>query len=328
MNRRYPSLGGWATLAVLLPALGIAGMNGPVPDEDAYLLDRLWESYLASPSLEKERVGLALGGGGSRGLAHIGILKVLEQERVPVDQIAGASVGALIGALYAAGVTTTQLETMARDIGWDALTNASRVAFVRLVLSQKLLSSERMESYLRKHIGEKRFEDLRVPFACTATDLQTGERLVFREGPVAPAARASATIPGLFEPVVFRHRFLVDGGLVGNVPTDLARALGADRVVAVDVSSDYSTFEPNNVLSTMSQAIFIQSERLSQAYLKEADLIIRPEMKNISPIDLSRSQDSIDAGVLAAHRAMPGLKAMLVSRKGLALLDVRRKGRG
>jgi len=307
-----------AFMALFLVVFSIslaASAQSPVTNEDDFALQTLWDAYKALPQDSVQKVGLALGGGGARGLAHIGILKVFQEEQVPIHAIAGTSVGALIGGLYAAGVPTSQLETMARDIGWDALTNYSRVSFLRLVVAQKLLSTDRMESYLRRHIGDRRFDELKIPFSCVATDLQTGERVIFREGNVALAARASATIPGLFEPVMFRHRFLVDGGLVGNVPTDLARALGGQVIIAVDISSDFSKFDPKNVLSTVSQAILIQSALLSQAALKEADWVIRPAMEAISPIDLTRSEESMDAGTLAARRAIPSIKQILIDHE-------------
>jgi len=219
-------------------------------------MDMLWDQYQSIPQKQHLKIGLALGGGGARGLAHIGVLKALEQERVPIDMIAGTSVGALIGSLYAAGVSTAEMEEMSQEIGWPSLTNFSRLSLFRLVVAEKPLSSTNMELYLRRHIGEIRFDQLKIPFTCVATDLQTGERVVFREGPVALAARASSTIPGVFEPVIFRHRYLVDGGLVDNIPTDLVANMGADLIIAVDVTADFSQFQPTGVLSALNQSTF------------------------------------------------------------------------
>lgn len=295
-------------------AIAVAADHRPVPDEDKALMDALWDDYRAVPNKPAVHVGLALGGGGARGLAHIGVLKVFEQEGVPIDRIAGSSVGALIGALYAAGSSTEDLERMAHDIGWSALTNYSGVTMVRLIMVQTLLSTDRMEAYLRKRMGDIRFDELKIPFVCAATDLQTGERVVFREGPVVPAARASATIPGLFSPVVFRHRYLVDGGLVSNLPTDLVRSIGADIVVASDVSSDYSSVEPKSVFSTMAQAIYIQGLQLNQDSRRLADVVIAPNLRDISPTDLTRSAECIDAGSRAAHHAVVEVKQKLIDR--------------
>ena len=151
-------------------------------------------------------------------------------------------------------------------------------------------------------MGDIRFDELKIPFVCAATDLQTGERVVFREGPVVPAARASATIPGLFSPVVFRQRYLVDGGLVSNLPTDLVRSIGADIVVASDVSSDYANVEPGSVLSTITQAVYIQGQQINRENRRLADVIVTPDLRDISPMDLTRSAECIDAGSRAARQ--------------------------
>jgi NTE family protein len=286
----------------------------PVASEDEFLLDVLWDGYRNLPERKEPQLGLALGGGGARGLAHIGVLKVLEEEGVPINMIAGTSVGALIGALYAAGVSTSEMEEMSQEIGWSSLTNYSRFSMMRLVLTEQPLSSKNMEVYLDKHLQGKRFDELNIPFACVATDLQTGERVVFREGQVALAARASATIPGLFEPVVFRHRYLVDGGLVSNIPTDLVKLMGADVIIAIDVTSDLSRFQPKNIISTLNQAISIQSESKSHEELTRADFAVRPQLGDITAMDLARSPECIDAGSLATRRAIPGIKRMLVDK--------------
>src|SRR5262245_59115457 len=191
---------------------------------------------------------------------------------------------------------------------------------MRLVLTEQPLSSKNMELYLQKHINDKRFEELKIPFACSATDLQTGERVVFREGPVALAARASATIPGLFQPVVFRHRYLVDGGLVSNIPTDLLVSMGAEVILVADVTSDLSRFQPRNIMATLNQAMFIQSEAMSQEELARADLVIRPKLADISAFDLSRSAECIDLGSLATRRSVPALKRLLIDKNLDAIL--------
>jgi NTE family protein len=305
-----------------------AGQISPVPSEDDFLLDVLWDGYLNLSERRDPKIGLALGGGGARGLAHIGVLKVLEEEGVPINIIAGTSVGALIGSLYAAGVSTTEMEEMTQEIGWSSLTNYSRFSMFRLVLTEQPLSSKNMEIYLEKHLKGKRFDELKIPFACVATDLQTGERVVFREGPVALAARASATIPGLFEPVVFRHRYLVDGGLVSNIPTDLVTLMGADSIIAVDVTSDLSHFQPKNIVSTLNQAISIQSEAKSHDELTRAHFVIRPQLGEITAMDLGRSAECIDAGSLASRHAIPGIKRLLVDKNLNTILRYGKNGRG
>jgi NTE family protein len=302
-----------ASLAPTAP-LSTAKSASPVASEDDFLLDFLWQQYRALPKDDSMKVGVALGGGGARGLAHIGVLRVLQEEDIPIDMIAGTSVGALIGALYAAGIPASDLETMTQEVGWSSLTNYSRLALFRLLVSESPLSSEKMEQYFRRHIGDKRFNELKIPFACVATDLQTGERVVFREGSVALAARASATIPGIFEPVVFRHRYLIDGGLVSNIPTDLLSLMGATIMIAVDVTADFSRFQPKSILGVLNQAIYIQSEAMSKEELARADIIIRPPLGDISAIDIARYAECIDGGVLATRQAIPLVKRTLIDK--------------
>ena len=312
-----------ASSLVALPS-SLPAASSPVANEDAFLLDTLWARYRALLPKDDIKVGIALGGGGARGLAHIGVLKALEEEDVPIGAISGTSVGALIGSLYASGVSTAQMEQMSQEIGWSSLTNYSRFSLLRLLMTGQKLSTSNMELYLRQHIGDKRFDELKIPFACVATDIQTGEKLVFREGAVALAARASATIPGMFEPVPFRHRFLVDGGLVSNLPTDLVALMGADPIVAVDVTTDFTHAQPKNVLDILNQAIYIQSERLAQDELSRAQVVIRPRLEDITMMDLSRSDECIDAGTLAGRRAVPEIKRLILDKRFEQLLAASR----
>lgn len=312
-----------AVLFALFAAV-VQAAQSPVANEDDFLLDTLWSRYRALLPKDDIKVGIALGGGGARGLAHIGVLKALEEEDVPIGAISGTSVGALIGGLYAAGISTAQMEQMTQEIGWSSLTNYSRFSLLRLMVTGQKLSTNNMEVYLRRHIGDTRFDELKIPFSCVATDIQTGEKLVFREGPVALAARASATIPGMFEPVPFRHRFLVDGGLVSNLPTDLVALMGADPIVAVDVTADFVHAQQKNVLDVLNQAIYIQSERLTQDELSRAQVVIRPRLDDITMMDLSRSDECIDAGTLAGRRAVPQIKRLILDKRFEQLLAASR----
>jgi NTE family protein len=247
-------------------------------------------------------------------LVHIGVLKVLEREGVPVDLVVGTSVGAIVGALYAAGVRTSDIEGMASEVGWDQLTDLSSARVVRLLVSERLLSTQKMEKYLQARIGEKTFADLKTEFACLATDVRTGEGIVLREGSVALAARASATMPGIFEPVPFRHRLLIDGGVVDNVPTEVARRLGADILLCVYVPVDLSRNNVSNVLTMMTQALYIQGQAMSEDRVKRADFLIKPEVSDISALELWRSKECMEAGQRAAEAAWPDLKKLLVEK--------------
>jgi NTE family protein len=283
-------------------------------DQEEFITNYLWQKVISLSPPERPRIALVLGGGGARGIAHIGVLKVLNEEKLPVDIIVGNSVGALVGALYAGGQPMDKIEKLGENVGWNDLTDYSDPSILRLIISRRLLSTEKMELYLKKSMGNARFEDLRIPFACVATDLRTGERIILREGEVAPAARASATVPGLFDPVEYRHRLLVDGGLSDNIPIDVAKLLGADFIIAVPVSGDISVHDVSNVFKVLMQAIYIQGRQLDIDKLKEADFVIAPDVKEVTVADLSKSKECIESGMVAARQGVAGLKRKLIER--------------
>lgn len=284
-------------------------------DPDGERLDEaIWLRLRGLAPGQRPRVAVVLSGGGARGLSHIGVLKVLEREKVPVDLVVGTSVGALVGALYAAGIPLTDIERMSREVGWDTLTDVSTSGLVRLLVSETLLSSKKTEEYLIRQLGEKTFDQLKIPFACTAVDIRTGELLILREGSVALAARASATMPGVFEPVSFRHRLLVDGGVVNNVPTDVARLLGADVIICSYAPADFSRRSVSNVLMTLNQALYIQGQVLNETRLAAADLVIRPQVRDVATFELWKSAQCVAAGEQAAQSAWTAVRTTLAHR--------------
>ncbi|MCB4792679.1 MAG: patatin-like phospholipase family protein [Elusimicrobia bacterium] len=283
-------------------------------DNEKILTDLLWSRVIALRPPHRPKVALVLGGGGARGFAHIGVLKVLEEEKVPIDIVTGTSVGALIGALYASGLDVNQFEKMSENVGWNDLVNASGPALVNLLLTNQLLSSERMEKYLKKNIRDLRFDELKIKFACVATDIITGERIIFKEGEIVPCVRASATMPGVFEPVEYRHRYLVDGGLVDNIPVDVAKLLGADFIIAVAVSGNFSKNRISNVFMVLTQSINIQGKLLDKDNLGMSDIVIQPDVGDVSAIDLGCSNECIDAGITATRKSVAVLKQMLIKK--------------
>jgi NTE family protein len=261
-------------------------------------------------------VGLVLGGGGARGLSHIGVLKVLEEERIPIDEIVGVSVGALIGALYAAGIPLSDIEKMAHEVGWDKLTDFSKISFLKLILSDELLSSEKMERYLNKQFGDKYFTDLKIPFTCVATDIRNGERVVFREGPVAIAARASATVPAIFKPVEYRQRLLVDGGLVDNLPTDEVNISQRENsiVVAVIPTATTKIGDSYSVFQSFLRSIDIQKDVILDVKKKSADFLIEPLVGDMGIADLNKGLESIESGTLATRLLALDLKKKILRK--------------
>ncbi|MBN1824076.1 MAG: patatin-like phospholipase family protein [Endomicrobiales bacterium] len=289
-------------------------------DEEEFITDYLWKRFVSLKVPERPKIVLVLGGGGARGLAHIGVLKVLEEEKVPVDMVVGTSVGALIGALYCAGVPIDHIEKIGETVGWNQVTNVRESTIIKLLVSEKLMSTEKMEKYLNEKIGNKRFDELKTPFVCLATDLMTGEKIILREGEVALAARASSTIPGVFDPVEYRHRFLIDGGLFDNIPVDVAKLLGGDFIITSAVSADIAKNSVSNVFMILTQAIYIQGKHMDAERLKDSDVIIRPQVSEVTAVDLGKGRECIDAGISAARQTAAHIKRELIGKVSTDLL--------
>lgn len=254
-------------------------------------------------------VGLALGGGMARGCAHIGVLRELEKHDIPIDLIAGTSVGSLIGGAYAAGLSPDQIEKMALTISWNDL---GRVTISKL----GFYNSERTEEYVRKHFPVTEFEKARLPFGAVATDIQTGKMVIFTEGSLPLAIRASCAMPIFYTPVVVNGRMMVDGGLVGHIPASVARLMGADLVIAIDVNSQHLPIPPpTHLFSVMSQALSVMGRTAVQYLYADADIVIRPQIEQVRPDDLSKAADMIAAGEEAVRRVIDKIKRSLAPRR-------------
>lgn len=259
--------------------------------------------------MKRPTVGLALGGGMARGCAHVGVLREFEKNNIPIDLIAGTSVGSLIGGAYAAGLSADQIEKMALTIRWRDL---GRVTVSKLGFN----SSERTEEYVRSRFPVLEFEKLRMPFGAVACDLQTGKMVVFTEGNLPLAIRASCALPVYYTPVLVNGRMMVDGGLVGHLPASVARTMGADIVIAVDVNSQHQPIpQPMHMFTVMAQAMAIQGRSAVSYLYQDADLVIRPEITHVRPDDLSKAAEMIAAGEEAARHVMPRLKQLIAPKK-------------
>jgi NTE family protein len=273
-------------------------------------------------SPEATIVGLVLGGGGARGLAHLGVLRILEANGIPVHRIAGTSMGAIIGALYASGVSLDAMEAEVRQGG--KLTRFIRLVDFEMREGSYLFKGNRIRKLLAQYIGEERqFSDLRLPFAAVTVDLLTGQEVVLREGSVVDAVRASMAVPGVFAPVEMGNMMLADGGVLNNVPVDVARQMGANVVIAVDVLPDFGPNRPGEpaVVQPLKprrspaayqmlwnvQAIMISALTSTRLACCPPDVIIRPEL----PTDLDmligfhRPLEAFEAGEKAAQEALP-----------------------
>lgn len=260
--------------------------------------------------LNRPRVGLALSGGGARGIAHVGVLRALEENNIPIDAIAGASAGSLIGGSYAAGLSIAQLQQMAHAFRWR---HTSRFSFSRLGFQ----SNAGLEKYLRTNLPATRFEDLNIPFAAMVTDLRKGELIVFRDkGDVPFAIRASCCVPAFYVPVRDRDgKLLVDGGIVANLPISQTRELGADLVIAVDVNFDGVRFfeQPRTALGVLTY-IFMAVERIvSDQERGNADVLVAPKVGHIRWDQTRRADELVELGYEAGLQAIDKIKAIIAA---------------
>lgn len=279
---------------------------------EALIRDWLWNRFLQLP--DRPKIGLALGGGGARGFAHLGVLKVFVQQAVPVDIIAGTSVGGIVGAFYAAGISFAEIEEIGRQLRWSEIARFSPTL-------KSFFTAYGMDRVLRKGLGKKRFVDLKIPFGCVACDLRTGEKIFFREGELIPAIRASSAAIGWFEPVEYQQRTLVDGGIIDSVPVDLAELMGADFIIGVPIEVDWTKLKLNSMLDFLYQGLIIQRNLISKDILKGADFIIRPDVEGIGVLDMEKIGVGIQRGEFAAHRAVDEIKDLLLERHFVRILS-------
>jgi len=252
--------------------------------------------------VNKGRIGLALGGGVVRGLAHVGVLSVLEREGIPVDCLAGASAGALVGAAYCAGVGIQRIREMASRMSWRRLAGPSwpRQGFVTFA---------KMERWLAAELGDLNFADLAIPFAAMAIDLEDGRRVVLREGRLAPAVRASCSVPGIVTPVQIGGRLLGDGGVVDNLPVSAVREMGADFVIGVDVC--VPSFQRRWGPLRFGFAALETLVRRAGGGLAAADCLIAPKLAGASYIRFSRYAELITLGEQAAEESLSLIRVAL-----------------
>ena len=250
-------------------------------------------------------IGIALGGGFARGIAHVGVLKILEEEKIPISFVAGTSVGALIGAAYCSGVSTAELEEVACRVRFKT--------FARWTLSRHgFATNQRMIGFLNSILKVKSFEELRIPLAVAATDLSTGEGVVFHSGPLVDPVRASCAYPGMFLPVNIRGRWLVDGMLAHAVPTRPLVEMGASRVLAVHLRGTWTTGSaPRHLFDVIGQCFAIAQDMSSSHWKEAADLIIEPDVQGFEYDAFVHTAALIKAGEVATRQALPTIKKWL-----------------
>jgi NTE family protein len=265
-------------------------------------------------------IGLALGGGFARGIAHIGVLKVLEEEGIPVRVVTGTSVGALIGAAYCSGLSVAELEEVAHKVRFTT--------FARWTISRYgFASNDRMVSFLTRTLKVKTFEELRIPLGVSATDFNTGEGVVFHSGSIIDPVRASCAYPGMFLPVEIRGRYLVDGMLSHPVPSRPLREMGADRVLAVHLKGSWSSGgAPRHLFDVIGQSFAIAQDAMSCLWREAADLVIEPDVAGFGYDDFQRADDLIGVGEAAMRKALPEVRKWLEAPVEATFPAIERRG--
>ncbi|MBV8047409.1 MAG: patatin-like phospholipase family protein [Paludibacterium sp.] len=257
------------------------------------------------------KIGLALGGGAAKGFAHVGVIKVLEANGISADIVTGTSAGSVVGSLYAAGYNPAQLQQIAARLDETNLADFT-------LSSHGFIKGERLQSFINAQVQNRPIEKLAKPFGAVATELDNGERVVFRLGNTGQAVRASASIPNVFLPVEIAGRRYVDGGLVSPVPVSAAREMGADLVIAVDISARPKAGVATGFLSMLDQSLNIMSVAALNSELKQADVVIRPQVQNIGSAAFDARNQAIRAGEIAAQQAISLIRIKL-QQKQLAM---------
>ncbi len=265
----------------------------------------------ASSAHARRKIGYALGGGAVRGAAHLGFLSVFEQAGIKPDFIAGTSAGAIVGAGYAAGLPVADMSRLVRHTSWRDVTD---VAWKR---SMSVFDTTPLRMWIQEAIGDIEFSDLLIPFAAVACNIDDGRRVVIRQGSVVRAAVASSAIPGLFNPQLWDAYLLVDGGLVENLPVSVARAMGADIVIAVDVSPAFRHGQrPKSLLDVVSATLSIAAGNTQTAARADADFLIQPEIDSFPPWDFGNAAEIEEAGRAAARQVIDDVLAALGKMPG------------
>jgi NTE family protein len=274
--------------------------------------------------MNRKKIGIALGGGSARGFAHIGVLEILDKENIPVDMIAGTSAGAIVGALYAQGMSAARIKEIVLEMDW-----LRRMQLVDISLPKTgFLAGKKITELLKSLIGDVEFSDLKMPFACTATDIMTGEEIIINKGPVLEAVRASISVPIIFSALKYNGRFLVDGGLVDQVPVDVVKDMEPDITIGVNVTPRISntrkriyideavsykkpTEKEPNMYTIMMNYMSIMNSQAADASLKRADIVIEPRLAGITFTDFKKAEQCILEGEFAGIDALLGIKKLL-----------------
>ncbi len=292
---------------LLLASLALAACSSLPPPPVPVNVPAPVEPVTPKPPPKPPRIGLALGGGAARGFAHIGVIQVLEEQGIKVDLVAGTSAGSLVAALYASGKSGNEMAQLAETMDEGAITDW---AFP----TRGLIRGEALARYVREKTGNKLIEQMPLPLGILATELSDGSPILFRTGDTGTAVRASSSVPAVFQPVKIGNREYVDGGLVAPVPVRFARQMGAELVIAVDISSPPEEKPSGDALHMLLQTFSIMSRSINAYELREADVVVRPGLNGVGSADFSARKRSIQAGREAAQSMLATIRQRIAAK--------------
>ena len=272
-------------------------------------------SLLHSPTpapvpVKPAKIAVVLGGGGSKGFAHIGVLKVLEAQNIPIHMVVGTSAGSLVGSLYASGKSAFDLQGIALKMDKDNV-----IDYDWKIWSGGLIKGDKLENFINTNLKNTPIEKLKIPFYAVATNIATGEETVFARGNTGMAVRASCSVPAIFHPLKIGNSTYVDGGVVSPVAVDVARRNGADIVIAVDISGGLNKEVPDGIMDTMKKSVNIMYSKIAEYQIKNADVVIRPDMTGIGSTDMDKFNEAIFEGEKAATLKIPELQKIIARLK-------------
>lgn len=280
----------------------------PQTDDDI-LRQFMWQRFVQLPKDARPQIGLALSAGGVRGFAHVGVLEVFDNALLPIDYLAGTSMGSVVGGFYAAGLPTDKLWELGEHISIKTITPDFNVmGLFRFLFARKLPTSANLAKFFEEQLGDKQFEDLAIPFSCAAMDVKTGERVLFNSGPLAIAVRASMNLPGVFEPVEYRHRALVDGAVIDYLPVDSVKQMGADYIIASVTPFDFSSKTPTSILGYVNRVNDVRAAAMIEESSKKANFVLTNRVLDTGTLELNKLRQAGEVGVKEAYRNLPALQ--------------------
>lgn len=296
---------GW--LCGLLLCLPVHALTSQ--EEDSMLREFMWQRFVDLPQQQRPKIGLALSAGGVRGFAHVGVLEVLDNARMPIDYMAGTSMGSVVGGLYASGLPTDKLWDLGNHITLDTITPDFNVmGLFRFLFARKLPTSANLSKFFEDQLGNMQFEDMPIPFSCSAMDVKTGERVLFNSGPLAIAVRASMNLPGVFEPVEYRHRALVDGAVVDYLPVESVEQMGADYIIASVTPLDFSSKTPTSILGYVNRVSDVRAAAMIEESASKADFVLTNRVLDTGTLELKKLHQAGEVGIKEAYTKLEALQ--------------------